>query len=687
MAQMHFWEGPAGVGKTSRAIRHLDSWLQNGVPPDQIVVLVPQRALGQPYQQFLSQLNFPNALGVQVVTFNGLAQRALTLFWGEVAPQLMPDWDGRDPTYLTIETAQYYMAQFLDPLYEQGRFDSISLDRSRLVAQILNNLSAAAVNDFSLDETEKRLMASWMGASSRLGVYQAAMQVARAFRQHCQAQALLDFSLQVETFNRFLLNHPPYEAYARQQYRYLIVDNLEENYPVSVDFINWLWDSLDEGVLIYDRDAGYRLFLGADRDIAYEMREDCQQRERADDSLVQTAALANLTAAFSQISLLDEVQLPPLDPPPTQAFELQFRPFYPQMLDWVAEKVRALIQEEGVSPGEIVILAPFLGDALRFNLMTAFERAGIPYLSHRPSRALRDEPVARAALNLMKCLYPPSEDLALDPLPSRTDFAMLLAQFIAELDPIRADLLAQGVYQPPDKVFLPFDELSPKQQARISYRLGEKYEGLRLWYEGLKTAPLLPPPDHFLRALFDLVTQVGYGFHVNLEAGRVIAQLIESAAHFRGVVGDLPAHDLAWQYIGLVGDGVLAALPSNPGQQAAEEAVFIAPAYTFLMRNRWADYQFWVDIGSQAWFERIEQPVTHPYILRRAYPAGIPWTDEAEFAAQTDMLKRLLLGLTRRCRQKLFLAGADLGESGYEQRGVLLKIFNQIVSVYGQESS
>jgi hypothetical protein len=180
---------------------------------------------------------------------------------------------------------------------------------------------------------------------------------------------------------------------------------------------------------------------------------------------------------------------------------------------------------------------------------------------------------------------------------------------------------------------------------------------------------------------------VGFGFHVNLAAGRVIAQLIESAAHFRGVVGDLPAHDLAWQYIGLVGDGVLAALPSNPGQQAAEEAVFIAPAYTFLMRNRWADYQFWVDIGSQAWFERIEQPVTHPYILRRAYPAGIPWTDEAEFAAQTDMLKRLLLGLTRRCRQKLFLAGADLGESGYEQRGVLLKIFNQIVSVYGQESS
>jgi hypothetical protein len=99
------------------------------------------------------------------------------------------------------------------------------------------------------------------------------------------------------------------------------------------------------------------------------------------------------------------------------------------------------------------------------------------------------------------------------------------------------------------------------------------------------------------------------------------------------------------------------------------------------------DHQFWVDVGSNAWYERIEQPVTHPYVLRRDYPQGQVWTDELDYRVQNELFGRLLLGLTRRCRRKIFLAIADLGEQGFEQRGALLRVFNRILGTYGSSVS
>ena len=52
--------------------------------------------------------------------------------------------------------------------------------------------------------------------------------------------------------------------------------------------------------------------------------------------------------------------------------------FFPQMLDWVAARIAALVHEEGVPPGEIVVLAPFLSDALRFALTHRLEGHGVP---------------------------------------------------------------------------------------------------------------------------------------------------------------------------------------------------------------------------------------------------------------------------------------------------------------------
>jgi hypothetical protein len=676
---MRFLEGPAGAGKTTQAVAQMRSWLDDGVNPREILVLVPQRTLGRPYQTALAEMDHPNAFDVQVVTFNGLAQRAVTLYWSLIAERAIPNWDGRDPTYLTIETAQYYMAEFVQPVIDAGFFDSLSIDRPRLIAQILNNLSAAAVNGFPLDEIPQRLTAAWGGHSSRLLVYKTAGDVAKQFRQHCLDNVLLDFSLQIEIFTKILFTEPTYQEHMRANHRYLILDNAEENFPVTLDFVNGLWDSLDDGLIVYDQDAGYRVFLGASPNEAYFFYSASDQTDRADAIHAQQPQVTQL--AHSIADIVDRRRLPP-EPEfdPMAAFEIGYENFYPQMIDWVADRVIDLI-ENGVSPREIVILAPFLGDALRFTLFNRFDNAGVPYVSHRPSRAIRDEPAARAILTLMKLTYEGWEVP-----PPRQDISQMLVHFIDDLDPIRAELLANVIYRP-GKPLGSFDQINNEMQGRITYLAGERYELLRGWLLEAQDENYIIPPDHFIRRLFDFVSQPGFRFHADTDAGRIVAEMIESAVHFRRAVASdgLERWDkLAIQYISLVGDGVLAEYHYTSWHDENKDAVFIAPAYTFLMRNRFVDYQFWVDVGSNAWFERLEQPVTHPYVLRRDYQDGTVWTDEQEVAAQNDLMRRLLLGLIHRCRQQVFLGFADLGEQGYEQRGPLLRIFNRILGVYGQ---
>ena len=161
--------------------------------------------------------------------------------------------------------------------------------------------------------------------------------------------------------------------------------------------------------------------------------------------------------------------------------------------------------------------------------------------------------------------------------------------------------------------------------------------------------------------------------------------MIESAKTFRATL--YPTDPPDWtdarrEYFQLIGQGLLATLYAQSWQDDETDAVFLSPAITFLLRNRVVDHQIWLDVGSAAWSERLEQPLTHPYVLRREFEPGDVWTDDQEREVRRRMLHNVAVGVLRRCRKQVHLGIADLGEEGYEQRGDLLNVFQRIVQRY-----
>ena len=675
-----FVSGPAGAGKTSAGVERMRTLLAQGVPGDSILMLTPQRTLQEPYLDLLYSPERSAGGEVTPATIGGLARRMVDLFWplaGKAAGFAHPD---QPPIFLTLETAQYYMAHLVRPLLDEGYFESVTINRNRLYSQIIDNLNKGAVIGFPHTEIGSRLDSSYFGDPAQRHVYADAQDCANRFREYCLQNNLLDFSLQLEIFTNVLWNQDLVREYLVKTYRHLIYDNVEEDMPQAHDIVRGWLPGLESALLMYDEGAGFRQFLGADVQTGWALRDLCDEQIVLDESFVMSAGVAVLSN-----SLVEAIVPNPTSnverPSSAEALSIIQSRFYPELLDRVVNEVEQMISS-GILPSDIVILAPYLSDALRFSITNRLEARNIPWRSHRPSRSLRDEPASHALITLAALAHP-----HWNIHPPKFDVAYALMQSIEGLDLIRAQLLTEIVYRQRDISLSPFENIKPDVQERITFSIGNRYSTLRNWslaYRGSDQLPL----DHFLRKLFgEVISQRGFGFHTNFDSVRVAASLVESVKKFRQSLESTfldqstnPRFpNLGQEYISMLQDGVIAASYVESWRSQDKDAVLVAPAHTFLMMNRPVTLQFWLDPGSSGWYERLSQPLTHPFVLSRSWQAGRMWTDADEVRYSKEAMARLISGLLHRCRERVYLGIAELGESGFEQRGELLRAFQKVL--------
>ncbi len=303
------------------------------------------------------------------------------------------------------------------------------------------------------------------------------------------------------------------------------------------------------------------------------------------------------------------------------------------------------------------------------------------FRSHRPSRALRDEPATHCLLTLAALAHPHWKLP-----PSEADVVRALMQAIDGLDLVRAQLLARIVYRIRDgqPVLSSFEQIGADAQDRLTYSLGEQYEELRHWLDGYQSRGVWAELDHFFSLLFgEVLSQSDFGFHSNLDAAAQAANLIESVRKFRQVVqiDDLPAgRSLGQEYVAMVQQGVVAAQYVRSWDIPDEEAVLLAPAYTFLMYNRPGRLPVLAQrrqlrAGGSASTSRsrtrsclvaIGRPTACGPMQTSSAPGRLPcaaWLSACCVAAAGGV----------------YLGYQHLSEQGYEEGGPLLQAFNRLL--------
>ena len=550
-----FVSGPAGTGKTTAAVERMRNLLAQGVPGEMILMLTPQRSLQEPYLDLLYSPERSAGGEVTPATIGGLARRMCDLFWPLAAEAAGFDRPDQPPAFLTLETAQYYMAHLVRPLLDEGYFESVTIDRNRLYSQIIDNLNKAAVIGFAHTEIGARLDSSYFGDPAQRRVYADAQECANRFRQYCLEHSLLDFSLQLEVFANILWRQDIVRDYLTRTYRHLIYDNVEEDGPRAHDILREWLPTFESALLIYDEGAGFRYFLGADVHTGWALHELCDEHIQLRDSFVMSEGVAGLGDSLVGAIVPDIEGKTKEERAGESALSIVQSHFYPELLDAVVEEIGGLVSS-GIPPSEVVILAPYLSDALRFSITHRLEERSIPWRSHRPSRSLRDEPASQALITLAALAHP-----HWSVHPPKFDVAYALMQSIDGLDLVRAQLLTEIVYRQRDLGLSSFDQIKPDMQERITFSVGNRYSALRDWLLAYRETDLLPL-DHFFRKLFgEVLSQPGFGYHRNFDSVRVAASLVESVRKFRvslDLTGFQNLSELGREYIQMLQDGVIA---------------------------------------------------------------------------------------------------------------------------------
>ena len=679
-----FVEGVPGTGKSTALMSRLASLLREGRRPYEILVLVPQRAQVERFERAISGLRAPTRGGVDILTFNSLARRSVALFWPLVARPAGFGHPEREATFLTIETAQYYMWRLVQPLMDQeGYFSDVAIRRERLLSQLIDNVNKSALVGFDHSDIYNRLRGAWTGSPDHLHRYWQAQDCALRFRAYCLAHNLLDFSLTTEVFHRYLFPHAVYRNYFSARYRHLLVDNLEENVPVAQDLIGWAIPRCASSVLALDDGGGHRIFLGADARGAQVLGEHCTQRLRLEQTWGCTPDLLALSRAITTALKVNARPSPTTGSPAAAILDQGGGKYWISMIRWVAERIHELV-EGGAAPDQIAIVAPYVSEVMRFAVDEELGRYQLKLHLLRPATPLREDPIVRGILVLALLAHP---DWTIDvggapyKLPL-DDVALALRVALAELDPIRARRLAARATMSDAPLLADLTTARAGVDQRdlgnlwrqVGYQVRECYSSLQEWVAIYRSGEAEHLDLWLMRLFGDLLSRPGFGLFNAPERARAYGRLVESVAKFRKAVGEDPnlTLDPSREYVQLTLGGIASAeyLLDWPRDLPAD-AISLSPALTYLTREMRSRYQFWIDLGSDGWWNRPNQPLTQPYVLSRNWPVGQLWRDVEDEQAKREALAGVVRGLTHRCAEGVYLGYSELGIDGTEQKGRL----------------
>ncbi|MCL6512059.1 MAG: AAA family ATPase [Anaerolineae bacterium] len=711
--------GHPGTGKTTLLTDRLTELVNSGVRPDRILVLIPQESHARRFRAAFGRTRETvhasaepkprraRASAPEIHTFFGLAQRHVSLFFPRIAPRAGFANPRREPVWMNVEAAQYFLDRVAAPYV--GDFEDLRMPHTRLLVQILDDLNRAATTGFALEELADRLMSAWHGAESRRHAYRAVQEIALAFRRFCLQHTLVDFSLGMELFRAHLLKAGFYREYVAARYRHVLADNVEEAAPVIHDFLCLLLETSDSAMIVEDDPGGFRINLGAEPQSARAVREACDWVEYVTDPRLLTDA-PDSPSRFGQMLMQAIMEREGRAPLRSSAVEVLRSAdgspmrYWATMVQAAAERIGALIRS-GVPAGEIAVVAPVVEDVLRFELEERLKDHSVGVYAVRPSRPLHDHPLVRALVTFARLAH-----LRWGQPASPQELTRALTLTISELDVVRAQIIADAVRRSTGSAGI--STLPPLDDAVLWSRVGpqfcERYAALQGWLA--QTAELeghraqgAPLDVFWQRFVGEVLSRPGFALHEDPDGALVCDKLIASARAFREVLEQsdllpsaLPTAELAVLGLGPrpdatetmdVGLAYITALTQNvlAAEYAPERSpevppdrVLLVPAYTYLTGDYRSRHQFWLDVNATSWHERFYQPLTHPYVLSRGWRPGTRWTDDDEQRVGRELLARVVGGLAFRCSDRIYLAAGELNVAGQEESGMLAQALRRL---------
>lgn len=559
----------------------------------------------------------------------------------------------------------------------------------RFVRQTLDLLQLAGASGIAPEEIPTILEQGFPDFTEDKTLYHRIGELLLKWRSWCLNRGLLSYGIIYELYWRYLLLAPQYQKHLSQRHQIVFADDTDDYPAIAKDLFELLLDQNIRGIFTYNPDGQIRLGLNADPNYLQQLAQRCQTVKL--NQLEETNKPTSL-ASYPEDNYIDiAIQLITENtyglnlPSNIQSIQTISRA---ELLRATAQSIINTITTNKAQPQEIAIIAPGLDEIARYSLIEILSAQGIAVSPVNEQRPLISSPTVRALLTLMALVYPGIGKLvdrdAIAEMLTILSQSPLEGKLIAQIDPVRAGLLADYCYQvdPEFPDLLPI-ETFPRWD-RLGHQSATAYQKICNWIQNNKEQQqkqcYVTPAIFLSKAIsFFLEQAENPQKHHTFSALR---ELMETAQHYWEVDRRLRQIQPSLQtqavtvanFITLLRRGTITANPRRNSQFAPpENAVSLATIFQYRSLRTTHPWQYWLDAGSPLWEQGGAATLFGaPLFLQQR--SGHIWMPEDQYKMNQERLERIVRDLLRRGTEKIILCHSDLGVNGTEQVGALFPL-------------
>lgn len=601
---------------------------KNNYRSKNILFLVPNSITKLNYMR---DINLPFSEELKITTYSHFVQSELIKYWPRVVKNCNQIKKEKiSPSFISPSLSEYIIKSYIKKMREEENYfeDIVGTDKS-ICRNIIDNLSKACFNNFDINSIGEKIYDTKKNRNDlNRYSYSQMQEIIDYYVETLFLEGIIDNSLSIYLYNNFLLNNKDYKEKLKKEYKYLIVDSLENSSVSEGNLIDELMQSVEDAYIFYDKSKDYSYFKNVD--IKY-IEENILKRhfsEHSEDKFI-----------------FDEINIQTLYKEKNKINIDENSHLYDEMIEAVGNKIEELIRS-GKNLKDIVIISPINNSILDYKICNKLKEQNIEIQNTKMDSKIIDHPYANA-LVVATCIF-----LNLQHFIKEEEYINFI-EVLFEVNKIRAIKIYNTRHENEEyKNLIEFIRNKEKESLRISEFL------LQFYIEKMLNLKNGKENVQFCKEI--------------IKQGDIFSEILEDLN-----INKKEKHEI---FIKCLKENINDYyMSSDMEDMKKSNKIIIATPYTYINANINRKIQLWLDIGSNVWNMKIEKDISNPLVLRKSFKEKI-YSDEMEENYKKYYLYNLIYNLLINS-EEVYAFKSDYSVNGFMQEsmmyGLLLRLLDK----------
>lgn len=599
---------------------------KNNYRSKNILFLVPNSITKLNYMRDINLL-FSEEL--KITTYSHFVQSELIKYWPIVVKNCNQiKKDKISPSFISPSLSEYIIKSYIKKMREEENYfeDIVGTDKS-ICRNIMDNLSKACFNNFDINSIGEKIYDTKKNRNDlNRYSYSQMQEIIDYYVETLFLEGIIDNSLSIYLYNNFLLNNKDYKEKLKKEYKYLIVDSLENSSVSEGNLIDELMQSVEDAYIFYDKSKDYSSFKNVD--IKY-IEENILKRhfsEHSEDKFI-----------------FDEINIQTLYKEKNKINIDENSHLYDEMIEAVGNKIEELIRS-GKNLKDIVIISPINNSILDYKICNKLKEKNIEIQNTKMDSKIIDHPYANA-LVVATCIF-----LNLQHFIKEEEYINFI-EVLFEVNKIRAIKIYNTRHENEEyKNLIEFIRNKEKESLRISEFL------LQFYIEKMLNLKNGKENVQFCKEI--------------IKQGDIFSEILEDLN-----INKKEKHEI---FIKCLKENINDYyMSSDMKDMKKSNKIIIATPYTYINANINRKIQLWLDIGSNVWNMKIEKDISNPLVLRKSFKEKI-YSDEMEENYKKYYLYNLIYNLLINS-EEVYAFKSDYSVNGFMQESMMYTLLLRLL--------